>query len=196
MQTEVIIAESRTALGKNNAKALRKDGRVPATVYGNSGEARSVIVSSRDLIRIYRGKLGKNTPITLQIGGDNSSETVISYRVDRNPLSLAIEHVDFLRITDESRVKVRVPLKLIGSAPGVKLGGMMMQSISSIIIEVSPTKTPEFIPVDLSGLGVNQVIKVKDLANENFVIKSELNAIVVSVTAKGKVEDETSPGRK
>lgn len=196
METQVIAAKQRKNVGKNDAKALRRSGSVPAIIYGSAGEAVPVIVNTRDLIMIYRGPLGRNTPITIELETEGGSvkETVVSYRVDRNPLSLAIEHVDFLRVTNESRVRLTVPLKLTGTAPGVKVGGMLMQHISELKIEVSPQQIPQFVEVSLLNLGVNQSIKVRDMETEQFRIISQPNQMIVAVTAKGKSEDETTPG--
>ena len=96
-------------------------------------------------------------------------------------------------MSDASRIKVTVPLKLTGTAPGVKVGGMLMQHISELKIEVSPHQIPQFVEVSLSNLGVNQSIKVRDMETEQFRIVSQPNQIIVAVTAKGKSEDET-PG--
>lgn len=194
METQVIEAKHRSKVGKNGSKALRGEGQIPAVIYGNGGENLPVVVNNRQLVSVYRGPLGRNTPIVISVEGENgaSKETVISYRVDRNPLSLAIEHVDFLRVSEDSKVEMTVPLKLIGSAPGVKLGGMMRQHISEVKIEVAPQLIPSAIQIDLSGLGVNEAIKVQDIKSDSFRVLSQPNQIIVAVTAKGKAAEETA----
>jgi large subunit ribosomal protein L25 len=196
MEQQVVAAQVRSKVGKNNSKALRGTGLVPATVYGEGNAPVSVTVQKRDLIKVYRGPRGKNTPISLQISAEGSETTVqqvLSYRVDRNPLSLEIEHVDFMRVGETSSVKVIVPLKLVGTAPGVKLGGMMMQNFSTITIQSVPGNIPDFVNVDLSELGVNDAIRVKSLENDQFKILTSRESIIVAVTAKGGKSEDT-PG--
>ncbi|NBV42322.1 50S ribosomal protein L25, partial [bacterium] len=133
MAHQVVTAKVREEVGKNRSASLRSEGLVPATIYGDQKDPISVSVNPRDLIPVYRGPLGKNTVISLQVenNGQTSTEEVISYKIDRDPISLEIKHVDFLRVTDKP-VRAEVALKLTGSAPGVKLGGMMMQHISRV----------------------------------------------------------------
>ncbi len=184
MEQQVVVAQERDNLGKTATKLLRAKGLVPGTVYGASKDPISVTVEKRELIKVYRGPKGRNALISLQING-GVTESVISYRIDRNPLSLEIEHVDFLRLDPSKPVKVVVPLKLVGVAPGVKLGGMMMQNFSSITISAVPSNIPECVEVDLSNLGVNQGIKVKSLENDQFKIESNRELVIVQVNAKG-----------
>jgi len=193
-----LVAKERTRVGKEASSALRKEGRVPATVYGNTATTQdlpavSISVEAKALVQSLKTPLGRNVTLSLTVERENgASEQCLAfpYRIERDPISLKVLHVDFLRVDDQHPVEVSLELKLTGTAPGVKLGGMLVQKRSSITIRSLPQHIPAFIPVDLSQLGVSQSIRIKELASSQYEIVTPGDLIVVEVVSKGKSEEE------
>lgn len=194
-----LVAKERTRVGKEASSALRKEGRVPATVYGNTGQdsptpAVSVSVEAKALIQSLKTPLGRNVTLSLTVereSGGVEQCLAFPYRIERDPITLKVLHVDFLRVDEKHPVEVTLELKLTGTAPGVKLGGVLVQKRRNITIHSLPQNIPAFIPVDLSELGVNQSIRIKELKSDQYEIVTPGDLIVVEVVSKGKTEEES-----
>lgn len=194
-----LVAKERPRVGKEASSALRKEGRVPATVYGQTDQsanlpALSVSVEAKALVQSLKTPLGRNVTLSLTIEreeGGTVSCLAFPYRIERDPISLKVLHVDFLRVDEKNPVEVNLELKLVGSAPGVKLGGVLVQKRSNITIKSLPQNIPAFIQVDLSHLTVNQSIRIKELASDLYEIVTPGDLIVVEVVSKGKTEEES-----
>jgi len=192
-----LLANERTSVGKESTSAIRKQGLVPAIVYGAAGQsdahvATSVSVVAKELVQVLKNPLGRNVTIELTTQRTNGVADVckvIPYRIDRDPITLKVLHVDFFRVTDTTPVEVTVELKLTGTAPGVKLGGMLVQKRNVVVIRSLPQNIPAFVSVDLSNLNVNQSIRIKDIASDQFETVSPGELIIVEVVSKGKAEE-------
>ncbi len=180
----------RSELGKNQVKKLRADALVPAVIYGEGADSVPITVSEKDLHTLFKSEYGQNQVVTFNV--DNKDEFVITYHVDRHPLTRKETHVDFLRLNKEKKVRLDVPIKFIGSPPGVKMGGVLIKKMDKLTILVLPENIPQNIEVDISGLGVNEFLNVGDVMdNQKFEAVNNANDTIVRVAAPRVQVEET-----
>lgn len=183
-------AEKRTVLGKG-VNALRKNGMLPAEVYGEGIENSHITVDAKAFMKLYRAA-GRNAIINLTIEKHAVSAIVSEVQIDRisgKPIA-----IDFHAVKKGEKITVDVPIVLTGEAPATKAGLDVIQALSSIEIETLPTHIPREFFVDISALtGPDDVITVKDIsAPQGVKILESADAVIVSVTEKQK-EEETPP---
>ena len=172
METIELKAEIRKELRKNKVKKLRKENKVPATIYGDKKENIYVKIAENELIKIYKKGNKKNNILKLIIQSEDKefNETVISYQVDTHVLSNQITHIDFLRVSEKKPVTVTVPIKLVGNAPGLRKGGILIQRSRSLKIACDAEKIPNSIEINIGNLELDEYIKVQNI-RENFDFK-------------------------
>jgi large subunit ribosomal protein L25 len=159
-------AEKRDGRGKNEARRLRAQGKIPAVVYGaEKGKAVEISVDPKVLMRILHSEAGVNTLIGLQVNGGDTRVLVKEYQID--PIDHKLLHVDFYQVAMDKALTVTVPLVIKGEAPGVKQQGGIVDFVNrEIEIECLPGDIPENVTVDISELMLNQGIRVRDLKLE------------------------------
>ena len=162
MPDATLTANPRNETGSRPAGRLRREGLVPAVVYGLGSETMSVTVPARELQHILSGGSGANTVITLQIGSD--TQLALARQIQRNPMKGTLLHVDFVRIRADVKVAAEVPLHLEGEAEGVKNGGLLEQMVFAISVEALPADVPPAITLDVSALDMGDQVHVRDLA--------------------------------
>jgi large subunit ribosomal protein L25 len=164
----VLEATVRTTIGKNEARRTRREGKVPAVVYGAASEgasrdAVSISVEPKALLKILHSEAGANTLISLKLDGADTKVLVKDFLLD--PITHAVLHADFYRVAMDRMIQVTIPVLLKGEPKGVKLQGGLLEFIRrEIEIECLPSDIPEHVDVDVSDLAVNQGIRVKDVA--------------------------------
>jgi large subunit ribosomal protein L25 len=169
-------SEKRDVIGKG-VKKLRKEGLIPAILYGNKLAPQSISVNRRDFERVY-GEAGESTIIDLEIGKKNKVNVLI-HDVQRDPLSGNFSHVDFFQIRMDQKIETGVPIEIIGEAPAVKeLGGVLVKNVDDIPVRCLPADLPPKFVVDVSKLKTFE---------DHFVVK-DLN---ISEKIKVLVEPET-----
>lgn len=192
MQTQILDAQARQALGKNQVKQLKKTGLIPAVIYGGADDVKSISVDPIELTKLFnKSEFGRNTVIELKLG--DVTERVIPYQFDRDTFTLMFKHVDFLRVDETTPVKVKVRIELQGIAPGTKMGGTLIKKMDRLEITCVPSLIPGKVFIDISKLKLNQGIAVGDLnLGEGVKIMSEPRDVIVRVAApRGKsVEEE------
>ena len=157
-------AEKRDGRGKNEARRLRAQGRIPAVVYGTEkGKATEIAVDPKELMRILHSESGVNTLIGLQLDGTDTRVLVKEYQLD--PIDHRLLHADFYKVAMDKMLTVTVPILLKGEARGVKQQGGIVDFVHrEIEIECLPADIPENVTVDVSELMLNQGIRVRELA--------------------------------
>ena len=188
-------SETRSERGKNVARRLRRNGRLPGVVYGDSGgqSARDAVAVSVDpgaLSRILRSDAGVNTLIGLTIDSGQPSQVLIKdYQL--SPITRELLHVDFYRVAIDKVITVTVPVELTGEAEGVKMqGGLVAFEQREFAIECLPTEIPDHIEVDVSGLMIGQGVRVRDvLEGVSWKPVTDADTLIVHVVAP-KVEEE------
>src|SRR4026209_2936494 len=187
----VLQAEKRDGRGKNEARRLRAQGRIPAVVYGaEKGKAVEIAVDPKMLLRILHSESGVNTLIGLQLAGGDTRVLVKEYQLD--PIDHKLLHVDFYQVAMDKTLTVTVPIVLKGEARGVKQQGGIVDFVHrEIEIEVLPGDIPENITVDVSELMLHEGVRVRDLKVEGakWTAVSEPDMMIVHVVAL-KVEEE------
>jgi large subunit ribosomal protein L25 len=179
----------RPVLGKK-VKRLRREGIIPANVYGRALESVAIQVPKDDLVRVVR-TAGRNEIIYLRLDGEEPRPTFVR-QIQRNPVTDAILHVDFYQISLAEKVRMEVPVVLVGTAPAEQThGGTLLHSLDSITVEGLPTDIPSAIEVDVSGLEeIDAAIHVEELSVPGEVTVLSDPDVVVAKIAPPHVEKE------
>jgi large subunit ribosomal protein L25 len=164
MPSEVTLtAEPRTTGGTRPSRRLRREGRIPAVVYGRGGDPTPVTVGYRDLRAALTTEAGLNAILNLQVDG----ETVLAIvkEIQRHPVRNDVAHVDFIRISRDVAVTVEVPVVLEGEATQVlQHDGTVEQVLHTLTVSAKPGSIPNEITVDVTGLDIGESIRVGDLS--------------------------------
>jgi large subunit ribosomal protein L25 len=182
MEEILLDAELRGVTGKQ-VKRLRRDGLVPAVIYGRRTEPVALKIEQRALRDVLK-KAGTNRLITLNVGGLEDSRRVLVRELQRDAISHAVVHVDLYEVVMTEKITAEVPVALIGASPPVRDGeGILFQGLDSVEIECLPGDLPPNIEIDISGLtAIDQTILVRDLKLSDAIeILSEPDEIIVRI---------------
>jgi large subunit ribosomal protein L25 len=184
LEQNTLAAEPRESGTKNQARRVRREGRIPAVVYGASKESLSVSVDPRHVLRILRSDSGHNTIFDLSLnGGERTKAMIVDWQYE--PIKGHLLHIDLKRIAMDKALRVSVPVVLQGVPVGVKTeGGILEQMLREVEIECLPGDIPSHIDVDVSELTFGKVLRVSDLPhNEKLKFLSDANQPVAHVTS-------------
>jgi len=190
----VVSAKGRTDRGKNAARRLRREGFIPAVVYGGKGGNFAVAVDPKSLQKVLRSEAGRNAILRLDVAGQGVTNAILkSWQVD--PIRESFLHADFYRIAMDVAIRVTVPIQVKGEARGVKVdAGILELIMREIAVECLPGDIPEHIDVDVSDLGINGALRVSDLpVSEKVKILEGADQVVVHVVSV-KEEVVAAPG--
>ncbi len=182
-----IDVQKRERTGKGVARQLRRNGRIPAVLYG-SGQSLLLSMDPKDARHIILSQAGHTGLLTVRISeGDRQEERVAvlqDHQVD--PITGAVLHVDLFEVSMDKALRVRVPVTVIGTVPvGVKEGGILHQPLRELHIECLPTQLPDHVEVDASPLQIGQGIRVQDVSIPPGVkVLDDGNLMVVNVSTK------------
>ena len=191
----VLTGKIREANGKSAARKLRTDECIPAVVYGLNDNV-SLSINPKELSKLIDDK-GRNVLIELKVDGDSAeNRNVVLKELQTHPLKPGWVHIDFLEIDISKKIKVKVPIFLIGVSLGEKQGGIVNHIIRALEIESLPNDIPEKFEVDIGGVELNQMIRVSDLnLGESVQILNDPNDIVLNVHLE-KVKEEEPEGEE
>jgi large subunit ribosomal protein L25 len=191
MADVILQAEPRTNLGSRNAGRIRREGLLPAVVYGLQTEPVSVTVSARELDHALHSASGANTLITLKVEGQEDA-LALARQIQRHPTRNELVHVDFVRISRDVAVAADIPLTIEGEPPGVKEGGVLEQLFFSVTVEALPGNIPTEIVVDVSHLALGDQLRIADLPIPAGVsVQQEADELVVQISIpRGLSEEE------
>ncbi|MBD8497504.1 50S ribosomal protein L25 [Paenibacillus arenosi] len=184
-------AESRKVEGGSTSKRLRKQGRLPAVVYGQGIDSISLSVDAREIINYVRSK-GLTDVVHLVVDGKKPIPVMIK---DVQRQDEKWQHVDLIKVDKNKPIKVRVPLEYIGIAPGTKSGGILDIQETSVEVEGLPDHIPASIEIDVSSLDISEKLLVKDVSWPKEVsLFTQEDIILASVVLPSTLEanDEAS----
>lgn len=182
--------KTRHNVGTSVAKRLRKNGKIPAVVYGAGEKPIPLELEQKNLLSILRSGLGENVIINLNIDDEKKEKKVLIKEIQHDPVWGDILHVDFQQISMKKKIKLSIPLHLVGTAIGVDEGGILQHATRELEIECLPTDIPEKVEVDVSELNIGDAIHVRDLKLEKVVILSDSDTSVVSVVPPTVFKEE------
>ncbi len=186
----VLTGKIREANGKSAARKLRTDECIPAIVYGINNNI-SLSVNPKEVKKLIDAK-GRNVLIELKVEGDSAeNRNVVLKEFQTHPLKPSWLHIDFLEIDVSKKIKVKVPIELIGVSPGEKQGGHVNHIIRALEIESLPQDIPEKVEVQMGEIELNEMIRVSELKLDgSLTIVNNPNDVVVNVHLE-KVKEET-----
>jgi large subunit ribosomal protein L25 len=183
----VLEAVARDDFGKNEARRTRREGRVPAVVYGatednGSRDAQPIAVDPKALLRILHSESGANTLISLKLPNGGATRVLVKeYQLD--PVTHQMLHADFYRVAMDRAIQVTIPVVVKGEPKGVKQQGGILEFIRrEIEIECLPGDIPEHVEIDVSELMLHQGVRVRDVAtNPKWTPVSDADMMLVHV---------------
>lgn len=156
--------EKRTGSGKSVTRKLRRQGNIPAVLYGKDTEALSLSIVKKDWEKLAR-QLKRTTIFELQVDANGGAETrtVMVKSIQRVYPAGHVIHIDFLQVSMERMVEVEIPVHLVGEAKGVKLGGIAELHLRTVSAECLPAQIPEMIEIDISTMNMGDSIHISDV---------------------------------
>ena len=192
-------AEARDRAGKGASRALRRDGRVPAVVYGEKKEPLSIHVEEKLLTKMLHTGHFMNSVVMIDVGG--KATRTLPKAVDFHPVSSRPIHVDFLRIGEHSQVNVNVPVRFDNeeASPGLKRGGVLNVVVHDLALICDAAEIPNEIHIDLTGLEIGDTLHISQVKlpkgakvaneDEDFTVAT----IVAPSAMKQEAEEEAAP---
>lgn len=179
MMTAVLQAQERKEFRGSALTRIRRDGNIPAVVYGAKLDSKSIYVSEADFTKVIR-KVGRNGVISLDLGGNKQNVVLSDYQAD--PIKHEVIHVDFLAVDMSKEITANVRINLVGDAPGVKDGGVMQQSMHELTVTATPDNIPQSVDIDVSNLQVNETLTIADIqTNSGYAINEGVEEVIASI---------------
>ena len=184
MSEQELIASIREETGKANVRRLRRTGFVPCTIYGVEEKSVSLTINLKDL-----EKLLSEAHSVIKIMVDGNEERCVIKEIQHHPVKGDVIHLDLQRIKAGQEIQLSVPIKYIGEAPGVKVGGVFQTIRSELDISTLPKYLPNEIEIDISAMELGDTKHISDLQLEHITIHHEMDSSICSIVLPKKVEE-------
>lgn len=188
MSENVLQVELRGSTGKEYAKKMRRDGKVPGIFYAHNEKSVPILFNEREIMKTLTSS--EAGLIDIQIGGKKKRKAIIK-EVQTDPIKNYLVHVDIMGVSLEKSVAVAVPVHIVGEAIGVKeQGGILHNYIREVEVSCLPLDIPEYIEVDVSELNMGDSIQLSTLTAEKVSFLGDLDQPIVSILAPKVVKEE------
>jgi len=191
-----LSATSRTEKGKGVAKRLRREGKLPAVVYGHKTAPIALTIDSKQLLKLIVEGKSEHKLFSLSIEGNGTplEKTVMIKELQIDPLKRNFLHVDFFEVAMDEEITLSLVIKLVGEAPGVEMGGVLQQVRREIEIRCLPSQIPDTVEVDVSTLNIGDSVHLNDIQlPEGVKVLDDADLTIATVLAP-TVEKEVAPG--
>lgn len=191
--SSVLQAKERNEFQHSTLKMLRKEGNIPAVIYGSNTSNKSIYLSEIDLLKTIKD-VGRNGVISLDVDGNQHNVILTDYQAD--PLKNILVHADFLAVDMKKELTTDVRIVLTGEAAGVKDGGVMQQSMHDVSVTATPSNIPQALEIDVTNLQVGETITIADIkANTQYTINFDEDGVIASILPP-RQEEEISTGEE
>lgn len=187
MEQRDLEAAVRTGTGKGEARRIRREGSIPAVLYGRKMQTFHLTVKPEPLKKILTSGARENTLIALRVAGPGSEkmgkQVVMLKDLQVHPISRSYLHADFYAIAMDEKIEVDVPIHLTGRPEGAKVGGILGQTLRELRVRCLPSDIPEFVEVDVSALNIGDSLHARDIPpSPTCEIVTDPNISLASVT--------------
>ncbi len=194
MKTLAMFGYLRDGVGKSSTKALRNEGKVPCVLYGGNENLNFSMYSEDFKNLVY-------TPNTykVQLDIDGKIYKSVLKDIQYHPVNDSILHADFLTISEDKEVEVRVPVQFVGNSVGVRAGGKLQVKSQKLRVKTIPSKLPDYVTINIDDLEIGKSIKVADLPAADYaILDSPNNPIVTIKTTRAAISaaTEAATGKK
>jgi large subunit ribosomal protein L25 len=187
MSEQELKAAKREITGKANIRRLRKTGFIPCTIYGAEDKSVSLSINRKEVEKLLSGAHS-----VIKIVIDGNEEQCVIKEIQHHPVKGDVIHLDLQRIRAGQEIQLSVPIKFIGEAPGVKMGGVFQTIKSELDISTLPKYLPDEIIIDISTMEIGDSMHVSDLKLENITIHDEQDSSICSLILPKKVDEVVS----
>ena len=189
-EQNILEAQPRTPGTKNDARRVRAGGKIPGVVYGAKKDAVPVSVDPRQVSRILHSATGHNTVFDLTLDGDRTKAMIVDWQYE--PIKGSLLHIDLKRIAMDQKLRVNVPIELVGEPAGVKQqGGILEQIAREVEVECLPGDIPNQIDLNVSELVFGMVLRIADLPkNDKLKFVSDPDQPVAHIIT---IKEEEAP---
>jgi large subunit ribosomal protein L25 len=188
-----IKAEKRVVFGKNASRRLRREGNIPAVLYGEGAASLPLTLAKKDVFAILKSETGENT--IFKVAFDSRVLDAMFKSLQVEPSSDELLHADLIPISMDKAIRIAVPILLVGDPVGVKTeGGFVDFMTREVDVECLPKDIPENIKLDISALHLHQSLKIADIAPpEGVKFMADPTALVVNISLPHKEEEVAKP---
>jgi large subunit ribosomal protein L25 len=192
-ETMTIEVEPREETGKNANRRSRARGKIPAVVYGGGKESVSIEVNRKTLVDTMKGHKGENPIFLLKLGDKERHAMIRNMQVD--PLSRQVIHIDFQRVLLDQKIRIAVPVELVGTPVGVKVEGGILDFVTrEVHVECLPGQIPKHLEVDVTEMHIGEHVVAKDLQlPEGVVLLDEPDKVLASL-GHGRLDTDEPEG--
>src|SRR5438445_1924980 len=170
--------------GKEYAKKLRQENKIPAVVYGGHKEPVAITVERKAVVDlIQKSEHGVRSIFLLKMSGTDQQRHAMIKEIQIDPISRKMSHIDFIRVVMDEVVRTTVPVHVNGTPIGVKEGGLLDFQVRELHVECLPNAIPDKVDVDISGLGMHQYVRISELiVPQGVKVLDDPERVVVGVT--------------
>lgn len=184
MATPKLTAQPRPDTGKSSSKKMRREGKIPAVLYGKKQESLSLFLDGKDVSHLLATPGVTTNVLDLEINqsGKNVKKNVLVKKIQKHPYRDQILHMDFLEVAMDKEITVLVPIEVTGESRGVKEGGILELKRRELEVTCLPGRIPHTIVIDTTPLMIGDVVHVKDITPpEGVQIAHETNFPLLSI---------------
>lgn len=202
MEIMNLKASQREAVGNGPSRVLRRDGKIPAILYGPKTESIKLAIDRLELEPIMKSGAVAQTLLKLKIEGVDSVRNVMIKEMQKHPVSRTVLHLDLYEVSMDQKIKVMVPVVTTGKSAGVEVGGMLQLIRRELEVFCLPDQIPENITIDITALEIGDSFHVEDLPLEDAVeIPADVNFTILTILSptaeeEEEVEDEEVEGEE
>lgn len=183
-----VTLECKTRPEGAKPRALRREGMLPANLYGHDGsEAISLVLGHKEALTLLKNASINNTLVDMTIPELSWNGKVLIREVQSHPWKRTLHHISFFCPSGENQVEVVVPVKIVGTAIGIKKGGIMEQMVTEVKVRCFPDSIPQFLEMDISKVDIGKTFQVSDLVlPEGINVLDDPNKNIIGIVAPRK----------